>query len=140
MNNEGNNNNGYMSVWLLFAVLGGFLWLLLIVLKGTGMVSLHWILVLTGGFWIPFLLLAIAAALAAVLIVAAKAKRWNRRRKVDRRIIRQAKAAEAWTPEVAGGRALELLAKECGLHREPGETDKELRIRIKKFIKEARKA
>lgn len=140
MNNEGNNNNGYMSVWLLFAVLGGFLWLLLIVLKVTGMVSLHWILVLTGGFWIPFLLLAIAAALAAVLIVAAKAKRWHRRRKVDRRIIRQAKAAEAWTPEVAGGRALELLAKECGLHREPGETDKELRTRIKKFIKEARKA
>ena len=138
MNNEGNNNNGYMSVWLLFALLGGFLWLLLIVLKVTGVVSLHWILVLTGGFWIPFLLLTIATALAAVLIVAAKAKRWHRRRKVDRRIIRQAKAAGIWTPEAAGGRALELLAKEYGLHREPGETDKDLRIRIKKE-KEARK-
>lgn len=139
MNNEGNNNNGYMSVWLLFAVLGGLLWLLLIVLKVTGVISLHWILVLTGGFWIPFLLLAIAAALAAILIVAANAKRWNRRRKVDRRIIRQAKAAGIWTPEAAGGRALELLAKEYGLHREPGETDKDLRIRIK-GVKEARKA
>lgn len=139
MNNEGNNNNGYMSVWLLFAVLSGFLWLLLIVLKVTGVVSLHWSLVLTGGFWISSLLLAIAAALAAVLIVAAKAKRWHRRRKVDRRIIRQAKAAEARTPEAAGGRALELLAKEYELHREPGETDKDLRIRIKRE-KEARKA
>ena len=140
MNNEGNNSNGYMSVWLLFAVLGGFLWLLLIVFKVTGVVSLHWILVLTGGFWISFLLLAIAAALAVILIVAAKAKRWHRRHKVDLRIIRQAKTTGIWTPEAAGGRALELLAKEYGLHREPGEADKDLRIRIKKSIKEARKA
>lgn len=140
MNTEGNNNNGYMSVWLLFALLGGFLWLLLIVLKATGVVSLHWILVLTGGFWIPFLLLAIAAALATVLIVAAKAKRWHRRHKVGRRIHRQIKAIKAYTPEVAGGQALELLAKEYGLHREPGEADKDLRIRIQKSIKEARKA
>lgn len=36
----------------------------------------------------------------------------------------------AWTPQAAGGRALELLAKEYGIRREAGETDRQLRGRI----------
>lgn len=58
---------------------------------------------------------------------------WNRQRKVNRRIVRQAKAAGAWgKPEVLGGRALDIYAFEfCGLNRKPGETDKELRNRCR---------
>lgn len=57
--------------------------------------------------------------------------RWLRRRAVDRRIIRQAKAAGVWdkTPIVLGGRALELKAwKDYKIKRKPGETDYDLRI------------
>lgn len=55
-----------------------------------------------------------------------------RRRKKDRRIIRQAKAMGVWgKPMVLGGRALELYAKKHHrLKREPGESDRVLRLRI----------
>lgn len=57
-------------------------------------------------------------------------RRWIRRRKIDRRIIRQAKALGIWgEPKALGGRALELYAKKIGLKREPGEIDAELRRR-----------
>lgn len=54
------------------------------------------------------------------------------RRKVDRRIIRQAKAAGVWNkrPTPLGGRALELKAwEDFKIRRLPGETDAELRRR-----------
>ena len=59
-----------------------------------------------------------------------------RKRKRDRRIIRQAKAAGAWDkPDVLGGRALELRAwQQYGIKRKPGETDACLRLRIKDAI------
>ena len=69
-------------------------------------------------------------ALLAGIIV--RLKRWYRRRKVDARIIRQAKAAGVWDkqPIVLGGRALELKAwKDFKIKREPGETDIDLRVR-----------
>ena len=53
-----------------------------------------------------------------------------RKRKRDRRIIRQAKAAGAWDlPWKLGGRALELKAEGYKIKRKPGETDACLRIR-----------
>lgn len=73
---------------------------------------------------------AIGAAAWALITGAAWLKRWNRRRKVDARIIRQAKAAGVWNTN-AGGRALELYAKEYGIKRYPGESDPHLRARIK---------
>lgn len=58
-------------------------------------------------------------------------RRWIRRRKLDRRIIKGAEALGIWgEPKALGGRALELYAKEKrGIKREPGETDAELRRR-----------
>ena len=57
---------------------------------------------------------------------------WLRKRKVNRRIIKQAKAAGAWgDPEKLGGRALELYARKVwGIYREQSETDAALRLRI----------
>lgn len=54
-----------------------------------------------------------------------------RKRKRDRRIIRQTKATGVWDkPEVLGGRALELKAwQDFKIKRKPGETDACLRIR-----------
>lgn len=63
--------------------------------------------------------------------------RWYRRRKVDRRIIAQAKATGAWDklPIVLGGRALELKAwKDFKIEREPDESDNFLRYRYMEEI------
>lgn len=68
----------------------------------------------------------------AALIIATiwlKAKHWYRRQKTDARIIQQAKAAGVWNTN-AGGRALELYAKERGVKKFPGESDAHLRVRI----------
>ncbi|MDO4321914.1 MAG: hypothetical protein Q4C61_05250 [Lachnospiraceae bacterium] len=131
MNNaENNGNKNFMSAWILLVMLGDLLWLLLIALKITGVVHLHWFLVLTGCFWLTCLLLVLVMVLAAVHLIIFRIKRRYRQHKVDRRIIKQAKAAGAWTPKLAGGRALDFLAKEHGLSREPGETDSQLRSRI----------
>lgn len=125
-------NNGLMGCWLLYAALSGLLWLILIGLKAFDMVSMGWIAVLLGGFWILPLLLVISAALVLVVRLAARFKRWYRRRKVDHRIIRQAKAIGAWDkrPTPLGGRALELKAwEDFKIKKLPGETDAELRRR-----------
>lgn len=54
-----------------------------------------------------------------------------RKRKTNRRIIRQAKAAGVWDkPKALGGKALELKAwKDYKIKRKPGETDACLRLR-----------
>lgn len=55
-----------------------------------------------------------------------------RKREVNRRIIRQAKAAGVWGDiEKMGGKALELYARKVwGIYREVDETDAHLRFRI----------
>lgn len=58
--------------------------------------------------------------------------RWRRRRKVDRRIIAQAKAAGVWDtrPLILGGRALDLKVwEDFKIKRIPGESDSSLRYR-----------
>lgn len=57
---------------------------------------------------------------------------WKRKREVNRRIIRQAKAAGVWGDiEKMGGKALELYARKVwGIYREVDETDAHLRFRI----------
>ena len=54
-----------------------------------------------------------------------------RKRKTNRRIIEQAKAAGVWdNPKILANKALELKAwKEYKIKRKPGETDAALRIR-----------
>ena len=116
---------------IILCMLAGFaLWVILICLKVAGAVSMKWITVLSGFVWLTWLAFAFAALVAALVYLIAKVKRWHRRRKTDARIIRQAKAAGVWNTN-AGGRALELYAKECGVKKFAGESDAHLRQRIK---------
>ena len=125
-------NRNYTAVWVLWCALSGVLWLLLLGLKAAGAVRMNWPAAVLGIIWIPWLTMALFAAAGSVLVTAARLKRWYRRRKVDRRIIRQAKAAGVWNkrPTPLGGRALELKAwEDFKIRRLPGETDAELRRR-----------
>lgn len=123
-------DNNPIGVWILYAFASFLLWIVLIFLKLLSVVRISWIGVVLGLFWIPLVLMCLICGVAALIILIAHIKRKRRRKAVDRRIIRQAKAIGAWTPHAAGGRALELLAKEYGIRREAGETDRQLRGRI----------
>lgn len=71
-------------------------------------------------------------AVEVTVVIIEKTIRWHRRRKADRRIIRQAKALDVWDkkPLVLGGRALELKAwQDFNIKRKPGESDTHLRGR-----------
>lgn len=123
-------DNNPMGIWILYALASALLWIALVFLKVLGVVRISWIGVVLGLFWLPLVLMCLICGVAALVILIARIKRRHRRKVTDRRIIRQAKAIGAWTPQAAGGRALELLAKEYGIKREEGETDRQLRGRI----------
>lgn len=125
-----NENNNPIGVWILYAFASLVLWIVLVFLKLLGVADMNWIAIITGLLWLPFLLMLIICGVAALIILIARLKRRHRRKVTDRRIIRQAKAIGAWTPQAAGGRALELIAEEYGIIREEGETDRQLRDRI----------
>lgn len=125
-------DNRAMAALILGVLVGFVLWVALIILKAAGVVTMHWALVLSGLVWLTWLMYGLAALAAFIVCQLAKLKRWIRRRRADRRVIRQAKALGVWDkqPTVLGGRALELRAwKDFRIKREPGETDKDLRVR-----------
>lgn len=123
-------DNNPMGIWILYALASALLWIALVFLKVLGVARISWIGVVLGLFWLPLVLMCLICGVAALVILIARIKRRHRRKVTDRRIIRQAKAIGAWTPQAAGGRALELLAEEYGIKREEGETDRQLRGRI----------
>lgn len=123
-------NNNPLGMWILYALASALLWIVLVFLKVIGVVRISWIGVVLGLFWLPLVLMCLICGVAALVILIAHTKRRHRRKVTDRRIIRQAKAIGAWTPQAAGGRTLELLAEEYGIKREEGETDRQLRGRI----------
>ncbi len=123
-------DNNPMGIWILYALASALLWIALVFLKVLGVVRISWIGVVLGLFWLPLVLMCLICGAAALVILIAHIKRRHRRKVTDHRIIRQAKAIGAWTPQAAGGRALELLAEEYGIKREEGESDRQLRGRI----------
>lgn len=123
-------DNNPLGIWILYALASALLWIVLVFLKLLGVVRISWIGVVLGLFWLPLVLMCLICGVAALVILIAHIKRRHRRKAIDRRITRQAKAIGAWTPQAAGGRALELLAEEYGIKREEGETDRQLRDRI----------
>lgn len=123
-------NNNPLGMWILYALASALLWIVLVFPKVIGVVRISWIGVVLGLFWLPLVLMCLICGVAALVILIAHIKRRHRRKVTDRRIIRQAKAIGAWTPQAAGGRTLELLAEEYGIKREEGETDRQLRGRI----------
>ena len=123
-------DNNPLGIWILYALASALLWIVLVFLKAIGAVRISWIGVVLGLFWLPLMLLLIICGVAALVILIARLKRGHRRRVTERRIIRQAKAIGAWTPQAVGGRALEPIGEEYGIKREAGETDRQLRERI----------
>jgi hypothetical protein len=123
-------DNNPIGAWILYAFASFLLWIVLIFLKLLGVVRISWIGVVLGLFWLPLALMCLICGVAALIILTAHIKRRHRRKAIDRRITRQAKAIGAWTPQAAGGRALELIGEEYGIKREAGETDRQLRERI----------
>lgn len=124
-------DNRYTAALIIDVLLALLLWLILIALKAVGAVGMHWALVLSGLVWISWALFALTALAEATMRLLVKVKRWYRCRKVDRRVIRQAKAADVWEkPQVLGGRALELKAwKDFKMKRRYAESDADLRRR-----------
>lgn len=123
-------DNNKIGIWILYAFVSFVLWVVLVLLKLLGVVRISWISVVLGLFWLPAVLMCLICGVAALVILIAHIKRRHRHKVTDRRIIRQAKEIGAWTPQAAGGRALELLAEEYGIKREEGEPDRQLRDRI----------
>ncbi len=76
-------------------------------------------------------LVSLVTIIEAVCIVVRYIRRRRRQRAIERRIIANAKAGDVWDkPHLLGGRALELYARDmCGIRREAGETDRNLRAR-----------
>lgn len=132
-------DNNPLGIWILYALASALLWIVLVFLKLFGAVRISWIGVVLGLFWLPLVLICLICGVAALVILIARIKRRHRRKVTDRRIIRQAKAIGAWTPQAAGGRALELIAEEYGIKREEGETDRQLRGRIMAATENARR-
>lgn len=122
-------NNPVKDVIIIDVFASLLVWLLLICLKAAGAIDLHWALVLSSIVsisWVLYMLTALPVQLFVWI------RRRLRRKKNDRRIIRQAKASGAWdkNPTPLGGRALELKAwEDFKLKRRPGESDVSLRCR-----------
>lgn len=96
-------DNNPIGAWILYAFASFLLWIVLIFLKLLGVVRISWIGVVLGLFWLPLALMCLICGVAALIILTAHIKRKRRRKAADRRIIRQAKAIGAWTPQAAGG-------------------------------------
>lgn len=125
----GNKNTSAVGVYLLTVTA---LWIAMLLLKVAGVLPISWLAVALGIFWIPASVVAITLLLALVIITASDLHRWNRTRRVMNRIRKDFNL-------LARGEVLDKIAVKYGLSRAPEETDKELRERILKFIKQPRK-
>lgn len=105
----------------------------LVFIKNAGELALCFV---RGVFITTLLFVGVCLLVHAFTIVIHLVRKIQRRRKLDARIIRQAKAAGVWNTN-AGGRALELYARECGVRKYAGETDAHLRLRIRQTVEYA---
>lgn len=138
MENIEKENKSYLCAWIAFAVITGLLWLILIGLKAFDLVSMEWIVVLLGIWWIPLVVSAYAAATVLTLLLTARIKKKIRKEKVDSRIKRQEEAAGVWskrTLDMIRGRELDQFAAKLGITRKPGEEDPWLRDRIQETMR-----
>lgn len=125
----GNKNTSAVGVYLLTVTAA---WISMLLLKVAGVLPISWLAVALGIFWIPASVVAITLLLALVIITARDLHHWNRTRRVMNRIRKDFNL-------LAHGEVLDKIAVKYGLSRAQEETDKELRERILKFIKEPRK-
>lgn len=127
---KGRNNTSriFNRAWAVIATLTA---LLLLFCKVSGRLTWSWPGVALGYAWIMCSLMFCCVLLANAVILACKLHRWNRTRRVVNRIRKDFKL-------LAHGEVLDKAASRYNLRRKPGETDKALRERILKTIKEVR--
>lgn len=127
---KGRNNTSriFNRAWAVIATLAA---LLLLFCKVSGRLAWSWLGVALGYAWIMCSLMFCYVPLATVIILACKLHRWNRTRRAVNRIRKDFKL-------LAHGEVLDKAASRYNLSRKPGETDKDLRERILKIIKEVR--
>ena len=126
---KGRNNTSriFNRAWAVIATLAA----LLLFCKVSGRLTWSWPGVALGYAWIMCSLMFCCVLLANAVILACKLHRWNRTRRVVNRIRKDFKL-------LAHGEVLDKAASRYNLRRKPGETDKALRERILKTIKEVR--
>lgn len=126
---KGRNNTSriFNRAWAVIATLAA----LLLFCKVSGRLTWSWPGVALGYVGIMCSLMLCCVLLANAVILACKLHRWNRTRRVVNRIRKDFKL-------LAHGEVLDKAASRYNLRRKPGETDKALRERILKTIKEVR--
>ena len=127
---KGRNNASriFDRAWAVIAILAA---ILLLFCKMSGRLAWSWPGVALGYVGIMCSLMLCCVLLATVVILGCKLHRWNRTRRVVNRIRKDFKI-------LAHGEVLDKAASRYNLRRKPGETDKDLRERILKTIKEVR--
>ena len=127
---KGRNNASriFDRAWAVIAILAA---ILLLFCKMSGRLAWSWPGVALGYVGIMCSLMLCCVLLATVVILGCKLHRWNRTRRVVNRIRKDFKL-------LAHGEVLDKAASRYNLRRKPGETDKALRERILKTIKEVR--
>ncbi len=127
---KGRNNASriFDRAWAVIAILAA---ILLLFCKMSGRLAWSWPGVALGYVGIMCSLMLCCVLLATVVILGCKLHRWNRTRRVVNRIRKDFKL-------LAHGEVLDKAAGRYNLSRKPRETDKALRERILKTIKEAR--
>ena len=109
---------------------GTVLYVLFHIAEAAGVVSTKWPATMFAIVWLLWLAYFSILLAGHIQLRIKQLELWYRRRKLDKRIIKQAKTAGVWNTN-AGGRALELYAKKCGVKKYEGESDAHLRARIK---------
>ena len=128
MKERNNTSRIFDRAWAVIAALAA---LLLLFCKVSGRLAWSWPGVALGYVGIMCALMLCCVLLANAVILACKLHRWNRTRRVVNRIRKDFKL-------LAHGEVLDKAASRYNLRRKPGETDKALRERILKTIKEVR--
>lgn len=128
MKRRNNASRIFDRAWAVIAILVA---LLLLFCKVSGRLTWSWPGVTLGYAWIMCSLMFCCVLLANAVILSCKLHRWNRTRRVVNRIRKDFKL-------LAHGEVLDKAASRYNLRRKPGETDKDLRERILKTIKEVR--
>ena len=128
MKERNNASRIFNRAWAVIATLAA---LLPLFCKVSGRLTWSWPDVALGYAWLMCSLMFCCVLLANAVILACKLHCWNRTRRVVNRIRKDFKL-------LAHGEVLDKAAGRYNLSRKPGETDKDLRERILKTIKEVR--
>lgn len=114
------------AAWLIFYIVGGFVWIALMAVKACGLAYIMgWLPLALGIVWIPAAVILVALAAAEAMILIGRASKryqeWKRRQKIARTL---------W--EAMHGLTLNSVGPIYGVQRKAGELNKDYERRILK--------